>query len=140
MVMWCCSCGPQCDDLLTLTLAGQRLLWGSLRALPRSASVCWRTTGPRQKQLCRGCPPSSCVRIPLSPPGPPLAQQPGGPSECVMCMDATRRTRLRPCCHVLFCEMCAEQARLADLECPMCRCHVQDYEVGDFNSTYVPVI
>jgi hypothetical protein len=60
-------------------------------------------------------------------------------NECVMCMDATRRTRLRPCCHVLFCEACAEQARLASLECPMCRCNVRDYDVGDFNATFVPV-
>jgi serine/threonine protein kinase len=58
--------------------------------------------------------------------------------ECLMCMDATRRTRLRPCCHVLFCEGCAEHAQRAGLKCPMCSSHVQEYEVGDFSATYVP--
>jgi hypothetical protein len=58
--------------------------------------------------------------------------------ECLMCMDSTRRTRLRPCCHVLFCEGCAEHAQRAGLKCPMCSAHVQEYEVGDFSATYVP--
>jgi hypothetical protein len=66
-------------------------------------------------------------------------QEPTAAKECLICMDATRRTRLRPCCHVVFCEGCAEQARIKKQHCPMCDSHVEDYDVGDFNITYVPV-
>jgi hypothetical protein len=55
-----------------------------------------------------------------------------------MCMDATRRTRMRPCCHVLFCEECANESLRNGLKCPLCDVDVEDYEVGDFNATYVP--
>ena len=30
--------------------------------------------------------------------------------ECILCMSHSRRTRLRPCCHVVYCEECAEEA------------------------------
>jgi hypothetical protein len=58
---------------------------------------------------------------------------------CIICMDASRRTRLRPCFHVVFCEGCAEAYRLEKRACPICCCAVEDYEVGDFYATYVPV-
>jgi serine/threonine protein kinase len=68
----------------------------------------------------------------------PRVQPAESDKECLMCMDATRRTRMRPCCHVLFCEECANEALRRGLKCPMCSVDVDDYEVGDFNATYVP--
>ena len=65
-------------------------------------------------------------------------QHPEPACECVMCMDATRNTRLRPCCHVVYCTMCAQEALEKKMMCPMCRGHVERYDVGDFNSTFVP--
>jgi serine/threonine protein kinase len=57
--------------------------------------------------------------------------------ECLMCMNATRRTRLRPCCHVVFCEECADEACQRSMPCPVCRGLVQEYDVGDFHATFV---
>ena len=58
--------------------------------------------------------------------------------ECILCMSHSRRTRLRPCCHVVYCEECAEEAARRRMPCPMCRGPVQRYDVGDFNATHVP--
>ena len=59
-------------------------------------------------------------------------------SECILCMSHSRRTRLWPCCHVVYCEECAEEAARRRMPCPMYRGPVQRYNVGDFNTTHVP--
>jgi hypothetical protein len=69
----------------------------------------------------------------------PIPQRADSYKECIICMNATRRTRLRPCCHVLYCEGCAEMALCAEFKCSLCDRHVQEYDVGDFNATYVPL-
>jgi hypothetical protein len=58
--------------------------------------------------------------------------------ECIMCMDAPRNTRHRPCCHVVYCAMCAQDALERRVVCPMCRGRVERYDVGNFNATFVP--
>ena len=57
--------------------------------------------------------------------------------ECVVCMDAPRHTRLRPCCHSLLCEACASQLINRGDRCPGCRGDINSFEVGDFAATYV---
>jgi hypothetical protein len=58
--------------------------------------------------------------------------------ECLMCMDALRQARLRPCCHVVFCEACTKTALNSNLACPICRHQIKQYDVGNFNSTFMP--
>jgi serine/threonine protein kinase len=58
---------------------------------------------------------------------------------CIICMDAPRRTRLRPCCHVVFCEECAAEYTRRNRHCPVCRQNVLRFDVGDFRATYEPV-
>jgi len=61
--------------------------------------------------------------------------------ECVVCWSNPRRTRLRPCCHVVYCEECADKAWgiVRNRACPICRTpQTQKYDVGEFNATYVP--
>jgi hypothetical protein len=71
--------------------------------------------------------------LPAPGPAPGEAQ-----SECVVCMDAPRNTRLRPCLHNLLCEQCAEQLVQRRATCPTCRTSIQEFDVGTFNSTYAP--
>ncbi len=58
--------------------------------------------------------------------------------ECVVCMDAPRTTRLRPCCHVLLCPACAAALVRDAGACPTCRAPVDRYEAGEFFATFVP--
>ena len=55
-----------------------------------------------------------------------------------MCLIALRWTRLRPCCHVVYCEACAQAACRDRLECLLCRGRVERFEVGEFRATFVP--
>jgi hypothetical protein len=41
--------------------------------------------------------------------GEPEGAGGGFGAECIMCLDAPRQTRLRPCFHAALCEGCAEQ-------------------------------
>jgi hypothetical protein len=59
--------------------------------------------------------------------------------ECVVCMDAPRTTRLRPCFHVLLCPACAANMVRDRQPCPTCRVPVERYEEGYFFATYVPL-
>ncbi len=59
--------------------------------------------------------------------------------ECVMCMEAPRGTRLRPCCHALLCAGCAaDLMRRGSPICPTCRTVVERWEEGVFPATYAP--
>ena len=58
--------------------------------------------------------------------------------ECVVCMDAPRQTRLRPCCHVLLCSACATDLLRQRRPCPHCRAAVDRCEEGVFDATYAP--
>jgi serine/threonine protein kinase len=69
---------------------------------------------------------------------PQQPQQPPVARECIICMDAPRNTRLRPCCHVVLCDMCAAAVLPSNSACPVCRARIQTYDVGDFNATFVP--
>jgi hypothetical protein len=75
------------------------------------------------------------LSVMVAQPQPEPAQ---GVRECMLCMDAPRNTRLRPCCHVVFCENCALEALQRNITCPLCRRRFERYDVGDFNQTYVP--
>jgi hypothetical protein len=70
---------------------------------------------------------------------PQQPQQPPAARECIICMDAPRNSRLRPCCHVVLCDMCAAAVLPRNSGCPVCRARIQTYDVGDFNATFVPV-
>ena len=61
-------------------------------------------------------------------------------SECVVCLDAPRTTRLLPCHHVLLCTECAVQLLQSSGHCPCCRAAVSRYEEGNFSTalTFVP--
>ena len=74
---------------------------------------------------------------PLVAESDPGRHEPPG-RECIMCMGAERRTRLRPCCHVVYCEPCCEEALVTQLDCPLCRSPVEGYDLGDFHATFAP--
>ena len=61
---------------------------------------------------------------------PGMAEPPAAPAEskvCVICMDAPRATRFRPCGHSQCCEACAAQlvGRVDNAQCPICRVQIQ---------------
>ena len=58
--------------------------------------------------------------------------------ECVLCMNNMRRTRLRPCFHVVYCVECANAALQRNNRCPICRTVFTHYDVGTFNQTFMP--
>ncbi|XP_050418079.2 baculoviral IAP repeat-containing protein 3 isoform X1 [Patella vulgata] len=49
------------------------------------------------------------------------------PDRCVICLSETRVVLFRPCKHVCCCTNCAP--RFMDSPCPVCRTHVQDWEI-----------
>ena len=61
-----------------------------------------------------------------------------GARECVVCLDAPRQTRLRPCCHALLCAPCAAELVRRRQRCPACRAAVEGFEEGAFDATYAP--
>ncbi len=59
-------------------------------------------------------------------------------AECVVCMAAPRRTRLRPCFHALLCVDCAAELMRRGAGCPTCCAAVERYEEGAFDTSYAP--
>ncbi|XP_055959464.1 uncharacterized protein LOC126832196 [Patella vulgata] len=49
------------------------------------------------------------------------------PDRCLICLSETRVVLFRPCKHVCCCTTCAP--RFMDSPCPVCRTHVQDWEI-----------
>lgn len=47
--------------------------------------------------------------------------------ECVVCMDAVRAVRTRPCGHAVMCEACAADVLAAMGTCPFCRSPFETY-------------
>ncbi|KJE97706.1 hypothetical protein CAOG_07810 [Capsaspora owczarzaki ATCC 30864] len=56
--------------------------------------------------------------------------------ECVVCCDAPTNAQLRPCRHAATCEACAQELLDRHEACPVCRCLVQSYIIGDFQHTF----
>ncbi len=52
--------------------------------------------------------------------------------ECVVCLDAPVRSRLRPCCHMVMCAPCARGVVARERRCPACRAVVERSEEGVF--------
>lgn len=56
---------------------------------------------------------------------------------CTICFENQIEARFRPCCHAVACEACAEL--FLDNECPVCRGAIESFDIGQFESTFVPV-
>lgn len=56
--------------------------------------------------------------------------EPAAARECVICMDAPRATRFRPCGHSQCCEACAAELVDGNARCPSCRELIQDTDVN----------
>jgi len=59
-----------------------------------------------------------------------------GSRVCTICFEEQVQTRFRPCFHALACETCAEL--FINTGCPMCRGAVESFDIGQFESTFVP--
>jgi len=54
---------------------------------------------------------------------------------CSICMDDPVTARMRPCCHAILCEACAEQ--IVGALCPLCRETVEFFDVGRWGEDFV---
>lgn len=62
----------------------------------------------------------------------------GAVRTCTICFEQEINARLQPCCHAVTCSSCAPLFLQSD--CPLCRCFVENFEIGHFESTYVPEV
>ncbi|KAK6183920.1 hypothetical protein SNE40_006490 [Patella caerulea] len=67
----------------------------------------------------------------MNQPDPVAVNQPDAaainPDRCLICLSETRVVLFRPCKHVCCCTTCAPH--FMDAPCPVCRTHVQDWEI-----------
>eukprot|EP00198_Chlamydomonas_reinhardtii_P008841 XP_001698178.1 predicted protein [Chlamydomonas reinhardtii] len=49
---------------------------------------------------------------------------------CMVCMDAERECRLRPCMHAALCVECAEGLMARGYSCPICSCKIEQSPLG----------
>jgi Zinc finger, C3HC4 type (RING finger) len=85
-----------------------------------------REPAPEQEASTPRTPQTSRAPPPESPPAPELpwasAPRAGDDSDCIVCLDADRTTRLVPCLHAAFCASCASALLATPLPvCPLCR-------------------
>lgn len=55
---------------------------------------------------------------------------------CVVCMDAQVDARFSPCQHAALCTDCASIFVARSERCPICRCPVDGFDMGDFQKTF----
>ncbi|KXZ52385.1 hypothetical protein GPECTOR_9g429 [Gonium pectorale] len=55
---------------------------------------------------------------------------------CMVCMDAERECRLRPCFHAALCVECAEGLMARGYGCPICSSKIEQVERGTFMRTF----
>ncbi|KAG2499493.1 hypothetical protein HYH03_002440 [Edaphochlamys debaryana] len=70
------------------------------------------------------------VDTPKSTPSPSVRKL------CMVCMDAERECRLRPCMHAALCVECAEGLMARGYGCPICSCKIEQVEKGAFMRTF----
>ncbi|KAG2441593.1 hypothetical protein HXX76_003214 [Chlamydomonas incerta] len=70
------------------------------------------------------------VDTPKSTPSPSVKKL------CMVCMDAERECRLRPCMHAALCVECAEGLMARGYGCPICSCKIEQVERGAFMRTF----
>jgi len=55
---------------------------------------------------------------------------------CIVCMEASRGSRLHPCLHAALCGPCAKNLQKKQFGCPLCLMAIENIEFGEFNSTF----
>lgn len=53
---------------------------------------------------------------------------------CTICFEDPVTVRFQPCCHSIVCAGCAPS--FVHSICPLCRCEVESFELGQFETTY----
>jgi len=56
--------------------------------------------------------------------------------QCMICMDAERGCRLRPCLHAALCVSCGENLKGKGFGCPICNVKIEAVEQGAFMRTF----
>ncbi|GMH53103.1 hypothetical protein TrRE_jg611 [Triparma retinervis] len=56
----------------------------------------------------------------------------GEEDKCIICLDNTVSTKLKPCQHSVCCKPCAEELLRRGQPCPLCRKQISGWEVGKF--------
>mmetsp|Transcript_16310 Transcript_16310/g.47725 ORF Transcript_16310/g.47725 Transcript_16310/m.47725 type:complete len:757 (-) Transcript_16310:187-2457(-) len=60
-------------------------------------------------------------------------------AQCIICLDASRATRFKPCDHSLACAQCALELLAKAEKCPLCRIPIESYDPGIFSKTFAPL-
>ena len=68
------------------------------------------------------------------PSAPPLVLD----RSCIVCLDADREVRTRPCFHWVMCKTCADLIMQGNQKCPFCNTRMDSLETGNFETTFSP--